>query len=324
MQNILYNIFVNLYMRKIYFLILFIIISYPLFSQEIDMISEEKKLEKLLTDLRLAKNNEEKIKRNELLKTEMRRVLKYKEALSYPFLKLTTIGFVNSPDNQIRIINWNVEKDDLDQIYTAFVIHTDKRRKNQFLTELKDNSLPLSPIPKGVISNENWYGALYYKIIPVTKGIKNYYTILGWDYYSPISQMKIIDVIYFNGKNVRLGCPIFKCGKKTKNRVLFEHSKKTSMSLKYEENPNRIIFDHLSPESPGLSKFRSFYVPDMSYDSFIFNKGKWTLHEDIVGLNKSNNSDKKFIYIMNKKTGKLERKKVKLKWLNPQDSNPPN
>ena len=308
-------------MNKIYCLILFISISYPLFSQDIDMISEEINLQKLLTDLRLAKNNDEKIKKNELLKTEMRRVLKYKEAISYPFSKLTTIGFVNSPDNQIRIINWNVEKDDLDQIYTAFVIHIDKRRKKQYLTELKDDSPPLSTITKESIGSENWYGALYYKIIPIKKGVKNYYTILGWDYYSPISQMKIIDVIYFNGEKIRLGSPIFKCGKKTKKRVLFEHSKKTSMSLKYEENLNRIIFDHLSPESPGLSKFRSFYVPDMSYDCFVFNKSKWILKEDIIAVNKSNDSDKKFIYIMNRKTGKLERKKVKLKWLNPEDSN---
>ena len=39
---------------------------------------------------------------------------------------------------------------------------------------------------------------------------------------------------------------------------------------------------------------------------------------------KIKHSDKKYIYIMNKKTGKLERKKVKLKWLNPEDSNTPN
>jgi hypothetical protein len=57
------------------------------------------------------------------------------------------------------------------------------------------------------------------------------------------------------------------------------------MSLKYDEQRKKIIFDHLSPESPGMKDFREFYVPDLSYDAYEFRDNKWFLIEDIIAIN---------------------------------------
>ena len=73
------------------------------------------------------------------------------------------------------------------------------------------------------------------------------------------------------------------------------------MSLKYESDRERIIFDHLSPESPSMKKFRSFYVPDMSYDAYILEDGKWILNEDVIGVNKGNGEKKQTVYVLNEK-----------------------
>ena len=310
-------------MKGFFKILFFLLISSPLVAQDNTMAEDEKELVKLLAELRMAKNDKEKETRNEVFRAKMELVLQNKQALLYPFSKLTTVGFIDSPDNQIRIINWNVEMDDFSHKYNCFILHIDKRSKKYYVSELIDNTEGMQSQPSGILTAQEWYGALYYKIIPVKKGRRTIYTVLGWDYHSSLSQVKLIDAIYFAGKNIKLGNPIFKSEKQSMNRVFFEHSKKTSMSLKYEAERSRIIFDHLSPESPSMKKFRSFYVPDMTYDAFVLSGNKWILNEDVIAINKDNPGNKQVLYIKNEKTGKVEKKEVKMKWENPEDKDAP-
>ena len=94
------------------------------------------------------------------------------------------------------------------------------------------------------------------------------------------------------------------------------------MSLKYEYQYDRIIFDHLSPETPDLAGFYSFYVPDFSYDALVWENNKWVLHEDVIGVNKGGD-EKQAVYVKNERTGKIEKKEIKNKWVNPEDQNAP-
>lgn len=305
------------------FLLILVLTTFS-FGQTKDLSSMEDELVILLGNLRKAEGDQAKVTANKLFKEKIAEVIQHKEALIYPFAKMETVGIIDSPDKQMRIINWNVEKDDYSHTYNCFVLHFDKRKKKYFTTELIDNSFGMPSHPTEIISSTNWYGALYYKIIPVKKGSKTLYTVLGWDHNSTMSQVKLIDVIYFTGKTLKLGSPIFKEGKTTKKRVFFEHSKKTSMSLKYESDRDRIIFDHLSPESPSMKKFRSFYVPDMSYDAYVLEANKWILVEDVIGVNKSDGEKKQTVHVLNEKTGKVEEKEMKTDWENPSDPNNPN
>lgn len=305
------------------FLLILVLTTFS-FGQTKDLSSMEDELVILLSNLRKAEGDQAKVTANKLFKEKIAEVTQQKEALNFPFSKMETVGIIDSPDKQLRIINWNVEKDDFSHTYNCFVLHFDKRKKKYFATELIDNSFGMPFHPSEIINATNWYGALYYKIIPVKKGSKTLYTVLGWDHNSSMSQVKLIDVIYFTGKTLKLGAPIFKEGKITKKRVFFEHSKKTSMSLKYESDRERIIFDHLSPESPSMKKFRSFYVPDMSYDAYILEDGKWILNEDVIGVNKGNGEKKQTVYVLNEKNGKVEEREIKADWKNPSDPQNPN
>lgn len=309
-------------MRAISFIFL-MIITIPAFGQGDSMEEREANLEKLLNELRSADNNADKSSKNAAFKEALEATLSIEASFNYQFSKLSTVGVINSPDKQMRIVNWNVEQDDFSQKYFCYVAHFDKRKKTYHLTELKDMSFGMPSFPKEIITSEQWYGALYYKIIPVKKGSKTIYTVLGWDHNSSMSQVKLIDAIYFSGKNVKLGSPIFKIGKETNKRVFFEHSKKATMYLNYEVDRDRIMMDHLSPESPSMANFRSFYVPDLSYDAFVFKGSKWILHEDVIGVNNEEQLKKQVVYVKNEKTGKVERKVIKTKWENPEDAGAP-
>ena len=310
-------------MRKFTLLFFSFFALQNLHSQSADMSAAEDELLVLLDDLRSAGNNQDKKEANSNFKTKLKVVLQDKAALNYPFSKLTTVGIINSSDKKMRIINWNVEQDDLSHSYNCFVLYAGARQKKYIVTELLDKSFGMPMHPEGSITSDNWYGALYYQIIPVKKGSKTLYTVLGWDYNTTMSQMKIIDVIYFTGSVVKLGSPIFKEGKTTKRRVFFEHSKKAAMSLKYEEDRNRIIFNQLAPESPALAKLRSFYVPSFVFDAFILEGSKWIFKEDVIVVNKEGNETTRKIYVKNEDTGEIEEKIIEFQWVDPSDPNAP-
>ena len=284
------------------------------------IVKREDTLEILLNKLRSAKTDSEKKSADIEFNSFFKETIQQEEAFFYPFDRLKTVGIVDSPDGELRIINWNIEQEDLTQKYHCYLLH--KNEKKISVSELIDNSENLAPKPDGILEADNWYGALYYKIIPKEKGAKKSYVLLGWDGNNSVSTMKLIDVLYFAGSSPKLGSPVFKINKTTHKRLFFEHSKKVSMSLKYEEKYDRIIYDHLSPETPALAGFYSFYVPDLTYDAFYFDKNKWILKEDVIGVNQPT-EERKEVYIKNERSGKIEKVDIKNKWENPEDSKSP-
>lgn len=306
--------------KAISFIIILISLSANAAEDSI-FVNREKKLVVLLDSLRAAKDDLQKEEKNTEFKDFLFETLQLEGAYSYSFSNLKTVGFIDSPDGQLRIINWNIELDDQTQKYYCLLMHLDEKKKTLELSELIDNSDPFNPRPSEILEADQWYGALYYKIIPVDKGSKTVYTVLGWDGNTASSNIKLIDVLYFVGNAPKLGSPIFKTAEGTFKRLFFEHSEKATMSLKYEDNYKRIIFDHLMPESPNLKGFYSFYVPDLSLDAFVLTGNKWTFKEDVIGVNIEQNQERD-VYVLNSKTNKVEKKEVKNKWQNPDDKGP--
>lgn len=306
---------------KILSSISFILLTFLTFAQSGGSLEDrETKLDSLLANVRTADNNADKKKYNQIFKSELESFIGSQGALNYTFTKLNTVGIIDSPDKMVRIINWNVEQDDFSHEYFCYVLHLNKKKK-YIHVEMKDLSFGMPSQPTDMVTQDNWYGALYYKIIPVKKGSRTMYTLLGWDHNSSMSQMKLIDVMYFSGSTVKLGSPIFKIGKETHYRVFFEHSKKVTMFLNYEADRERIMMDHLSPEAPSLKNFRSYYVPDLSYDSFTYKDNKWVLQEDVIGVNDADTQEHRII--AQNDEGLLEVIEVEKKWDNPEDKNAP-
>lgn len=290
------------------------------FSQTLE--TAEIELSKLLNDLRNAKTDQEKEEANVLFKSELEKVIQQTGSFDYPFNALTTLGSIKSPDNKIRLFNWNVEQDDLTQKYYCYILRYDDKRKEYLMSELVDNSFMIPERPTEILEASDWYGALYYKILPINKGSKTAYTLLGWDGNNSMSTIKLMDVLYFAGNSPRLGSPVFKQGNETVKRVFYEHSKKCTMYLNYDEAQKRIILDHLSPETPSMKGFYAFYVPDLSYDAYELRNNKWYLKEDVIGVN-DKTEDKITVSVYDEKTGEIVEKQVKNKWIDPSDDKSP-
>ncbi len=294
-------------------------------SQDEDYFSQtEQQLKQQLDVLRSTPNTDRDslIERNQRFKVLLEAALNHDESFNYPFSALhQSVGFIKSDDGLIRIINWNIEYEDFSMNYFGFIQKWNPRTKKTELIELVDNPMTLSPRTDLVLDPSDWYGALYYQIVTKSKGNKIYYTLLGFDGHLGSSNIKVIDVLTFSGNKAKLGAPIFNTKEGVKKRVVFEFSEKATMSLKFETRYDRIVFDHLAPESPNLKGFYAYYVPDMSYDAYVFTKDKWLLKEDVIAVN-GKESRVKTVYVKNEKTGKLEEKEIKNEFLEPDPNNP--
>ncbi len=299
-----------------------LLLSFSVNAQDISSLTTtENELEQLLKNLRQAENDSEKEELNSVFKEKLKSALSIEGSMNYPFKQLTTVGFISSPDKLVRIINWNVEQDDQSQLYYCFIQRYNEKDKETQLIELTKNKDVMSLRPTEVLQANQWYGALYYQIIPFEKGNRDMYVILGWDGLSTLSNMKLIDVLYFTGNSAKLGSPVFKVGSHTYKRLFYEHSEKTTMSLRYDAKYDRILFDHLSPESPNLVGHYSYYVPDLSYDAFALKNGKWYLKEDVIAVN-ARTVDKIEIEAPDK-NGEIKKSKIKNKWENPSNPDAP-
>ena len=310
-------------MRKItliFLLFAFVNLSYT----QVDLAKRELLLNQKLEDLRKAKSDEEVDSLNLIFKNEMLSFLKLEGAFTYPITKLKTIALLDSPDKLVRIVNWNLEYSDMSYSYCAYVMKWDEDKEEVKIIELVDKLDAYSVKPEGVIDAKNWYGALYYKILPIEYNGKTEYTLLGWDGGTSESNFKIIDVLTFVGNTAKLGSPLFKQKNSFAKRVVFEYADISSMSLKYEQQYNRIVFDHLSPEAPSLIGVYSYYVPDFSYDAYVWEEDRWLLKEDVIAINKPGEEKKTTVFVLDEKSGELKEKKLQNEWVNPADPNKKN
>lgn len=213
------------------------------------------------------------------------RALKEPYSFSYPFDSLQTISRLYAPDSSFRIFTWQFVKDE-----NAF------RRHGAIQIRTKDGSLKLYPlidktaviddINNSITNNENWIGAIYYRIIQTSHNGKQFYTLLGYDENSFRSTRKRIEVLTFDENNRPIfGGPYFSFEKdatprKAGSRFDIEYKKAGNGSIRYDEELNMIVFDHLISENNQPDK-KYTYVPDGDYEGFKWENGKW-VHVDKV------------------------------------------
>jgi hypothetical protein len=156
------------------------------------------------------------------------------------------------------------------------------------------------------LSAENWFGALYYEIIPLKSRGRTYYTLLGWDGNHPQVNRKLIEVLHFKGgDSPAFGHYLFRGMPGRQRRILFEYAGRASMTLRYdtqafirkERKRNRrvvekevfrpmIVFDRLAPLNPSLEGNPAFLVPEGHIqDAFVEENGRWQLIRDVDARN---------------------------------------
>lgn len=297
------------------FLLILLVLSVKpqyLFSQELETFGHyEDTLKKLAIVIKQSQDERLRYAFNEKFIDVLDEVLHIKKSFDYPFDSLNNlVARLLSPDNRFRIFNWVIGKIDGTFDYYAVMQLFNESKKNYDVIFFKDKSYEIAVPESQTLTPEEWYGALYYKIIHTKSQDVDYYTLLGWNANNSLSYQKIIEVITIrSGNRVFLGAPIFRYGKEKPKRVIFEYSSKAIMNLKYDNQQYKekkklkkplkgkwyeivnvktdmIIFDRLVPIDPSLDGQKQFYVPETNiYDAFVFINGKWVFVEDVDARN---------------------------------------
>jgi hypothetical protein len=140
-----------------------------------------------------------------------------------------------------------------------------------------------------VFTAYNWFGAVYYNIIdcPVKPdkargmNVKKCYTLFGYDGNDFMSNKKIVDVLWFENDSPRFGLPVFRYyndtteTEKFHSRVVIEYKNNADATLNYTTDHNMIIYDHLVPPNELAEGIYFLYVPDGTYEGFVWKKKKY-------------------------------------------------
>ncbi len=266
----------------------------------------EDSLKVILHKLYSSKADFERYNYNNRFNEMLTKVLKFDKSFDYPFDSLNSIGRLIPEDKSFRIFNWDIPLENGTYLYEGYIQKYNSSKKKWEIIHLTDKSAEIKDPETTALTADNWFGALYYKIIEVNTESRTYYTLLGWDGNNRTSKKKIIEVLYFKTN----GAPVFgynlfrKYG--TKNtRVIFEFSANVSMSVKYEwqqmdkliSKPREkrvykkikmqfIVFDRLVPMDPSLVGMYHYYIPETNiFDGFTLENDRWVFMKDVDARN---------------------------------------
>jgi len=227
----------------------------------------------------------------------MRELMEEPDAFSINFDSLSQISVLESKDGKLRIFSWNIMFQDMTNKFFGFIQYMNNDQ--YFWYELKDKTDYEKEKNKYNFHNQ-WFGAIYYKMIEKKHKGKTIYTLIGWKGKDGLIQQKVIESLEFTHKSLPLfGGKRFKIKNDVRNRIIFNFSAKVQMLLRYNAKQDLIVCDHLAPGKAGMEGHFEYYGPDYSYDAFEFQRGRWFYLSDI-------DPNKAINYKKNKKVERLK------------------
>lgn len=237
-----------------------------------------------LSRLFLAASSETDDKRREQISDSLIAVTGEYLASDIPFEHIFSdiryMGYYMASDSLVKIVSWNIPLNIGSNSYVCFVVRREGEEKHIHL--LSGDRGTLSIDQNQQFAAEDWYGVLYYDIIPFNSDNRELYLMPGLDMNDLYTNGKVVEVMGFGEDGIPyFGEKVIRSGDSLLSRMLFRYSSNSSMMLRYESENERMVFDHLSPAEPSFSGIYSYYGPDSSYDALEFRGGEWVHVGDV-------------------------------------------
>lgn len=213
-----------------------ICITIPSSAQELRSLNELEHLLKKTGKRILSDSTDESRERASIeFRSLLREALEDVDSYDYMFDSVTNLNRTYAPDDNFKLYCWVLPKVDNSEVkYFGFVQYRNK--KNLVLEELKDKAEDLEEPDQKRLNSYNWYGALYYKIIPNKVNGKMVYTLLGWRQKGNKTTQKIVEILTLRDGKIGFGTPIIKVEKHYKTRFIMEYNSNVYAMLKYIED----------------------------------------------------------------------------------------
>jgi len=213
------------------------------------------------------------------------RTLKMPNSYYFTFDKLKDkINILYPDDNAFRIFNWSVAPTEVTQRYYGAIQLPQEQLK---LYGLSDYSSELGKgLEDSILSNNRWFGAIYYRAIMHEVNGRKIYTMFGFNGGGPISNKKVLDPMTFTDNGVVFGAQIFgvpseNIPQQRVNRFILEYKKGVNVSMNWDDQLNVIFFDRLSSQVNDPNR-KYTYVPSGEYDGLRWTNDQWTMVHDLI------------------------------------------
>ncbi len=204
--------------------------------------------------------------------------LKHRNSFQYPFSQLQSyISILYPPDSTFRIITWQVHGEGDFRNYGAIQMNEPELK----LFPLIDRSETYTEVEDKILQPNEWFGAIYYRLMPLKSRRKMRYVLFGYDNFNPMLKRKVLDILSFEDGKPVFGAPVLVYKEKdlVKHRVVMQYYAGATTTMNYDEEREKIIYDHLITTKDKDGNVLS--VSDGSYEGFVFKRGK-LIHIDKV------------------------------------------
>jgi hypothetical protein len=217
----------------------------------------------------------------------LKEALKVDQSFNYQFDSLPFMSVQYPSDSTFRVITFQMTKNtNVVRHYGCIQLNSPKLK----VLPLIDCSDTFPVVPQMTMSNKNWFGALYYRILTKKINNKKIYFLFGLDQNDVFSDRKIIEPMWIEGDTIaRFGMPIFEKIEKitvpktkeemTKKSVFYryvvEYKQGAGVMLNFDAAMNMIVFDHTKPENEKYATIKFMDIPDGSYEGLRWDGVKW-------------------------------------------------
>lgn len=226
---------------------------------------------------------ENRIAYSDSLKNALIEMLQSAKGATNSFDELQSIAVTSSLDDQFRIFSWQVYISNNEYKHEGILQYL---TGDQSIVVFDDKSDDIYRPANKELGSDQWFGALYYNIVPFKAKKATQYLLFGFDGATDAENCKIVDVLTIKKDgSLVFGAPIFEFSmagvEQTYHRYFHQYDQNAKAVLRYDPTLEMIIFDHLIPWQSKEVGGKLTYVPDGSYQGYALKKGKWQMVDKI-------------------------------------------
>lgn len=217
-----------------------------------------------------------RFKAAELFKDQFEASLNTPGSYNHPFESLKWISKLTSQDDKFRIFSWIVADDDVVSSTYGYIQFADGR-----VVTLNDTGEMTSDLEYEQSGTEDWFGALYYHIMPFTStaGITDY-ILFGYRQFGKYDKVKVLDVLSIERNEITFGKQLFVKkieGERdeVRSRLLLTYSADSNVTLNYNANMGMIVYDNLIPRMGRIEGQGPTQLPDGSFVGYKQDLDSW-------------------------------------------------
>ncbi|HSC53030.1 MAG TPA: hypothetical protein VLC98_05405 [Phnomibacter sp.] len=206
-------------------------------------------------------------------------------------------------DSSFRIITWHLQMNDDNFRQKGVIQYNTPDGSAKFVPLFDVSDYSENPLDS-IRNNQNWIGAVYYKLLEHHVGQQPVYTLLGYDENSELTTKKWIETLTFSASGEpKFGGDYFQVGNDSifprgSKRFVIEYKKEGRARINYDDDDSLIVIDNLVSESGEPDK-KYTLIPGGDYEAFKWDQTHWKYIDKLFMEQRGDGNEPKPALILN-------------------------